>query len=60
MSGNIPTLTHGTPNKTGSIAGQPVQIIDITSDHKFKLDEDALKQILYHPKAKNKKVIFLD
>ena len=57
MSGNIPTVAPATPtNKSGNIGGQPVQIIDITSDHKFKLDEEALKRILYHPKAKNRKV----
>lgn len=49
MSGNIPINLH-------SNNGQPVQIIDITKDHKFKLNEDALKSVLYHPKAKHKKV----
>jgi hypothetical protein len=51
MSGHIPiSASHA-----GS-AGQPIQIIDITKEHKFKLDEDALKKILSHPKAKYKKV----
>ena len=55
MSGNIPTISSG-GGGLSSGTGQPIQIIDITRDHKFKLDEDALKSILYHPKAKNKKV----
>ena len=41
----------------GSFAsGHPIQIIDITADHKFKLNEENLQTILNHPKAKTKKV----
>jgi hypothetical protein len=54
MSGNIPAVSGGGITHNGP--GQPIQIIDITKDHKFKLDEDALKSILFHPKAKNKNV----
>jgi atlastin len=34
----------------------PVQILDITSEHRFKLNEESLLSILNHPKARNKKV----
>lgn len=64
MSGTIPTgggggsgnVDHHNTSSSGVQGGHPIQIIDITKDHKFKLDEDALKSILYHPKAKSKKV----
>ena len=68
MSGTIPTSGgDGVNRATGDTHannvgvthtgdGRPVQIIDITNDHKFKLNEDALKRILYHPKIKHKKV----
>lgn len=36
--------------------GHPIQIIDITNDHKFKLNEDNLQLILNNPKARMKKV----
>jgi atlastin len=36
--------------------GRPVQIVDITSDHKFKLNEENLLSILNHPKARMRKV----
>lgn len=39
-----------------STAG-PVQIVTITDDHKFVLDEKKLKDILYHKRAQGKKVI---
>ncbi|CAF0846219.1 unnamed protein product, partial [Didymodactylos carnosus] len=35
---------------------RPVQIVTITEDHKFVLDEKKLKEILYHHKAHGKKV----
>jgi hypothetical protein len=38
-----------------STAG-PVQIVSITDDHKFILDEKKLKDILYHKRAQGKKV----
>ncbi len=34
----------------------PVQIVTITEDHKFILDEKKLKQILFHRRAVGKKV----
>jgi hypothetical protein len=34
----------------------PVQIVSITDDHKFILNEEKLKEILYHPRAQDKKV----
>lgn len=34
----------------------PIQIVSITEDHKFVLDEKKLKQILFHKRAKGKKV----
>ena len=34
----------------------PVQIVTITPDHKFILDEKKLKEILYHRRAQGKKV----
>ena len=34
----------------------PVQIVSITEDHKFVLDEKKLKEILYHKRAQGKKV----
>lgn len=34
----------------------PVQIVTITDDHKFVLDEKKLKEILYHRRAQGKKV----
>ena len=34
----------------------PVQIVSITEDHKFVLDEKKLKEILYHRRAQGKKV----
>merc|ERR1712127_1044647 len=45
---------------TGSIGnsggGYPVQIVDITKEHKFCLNEDNLQAIINHPKARMKKV----
>jgi len=43
-------------SSSASGMGQPVQIVDITADHKFKLNEDKLQTILNHPKARMKKV----
>jgi hypothetical protein len=34
----------------------PVQIVTITEDHKFVLDEKKLKEILFHKRAQDKKV----
>ena len=34
----------------------PVQIVSITDDHKFVLNEKKLKEILYHKRAQGKKV----
>lgn len=39
-----------------SAAAGPVQIVSITEDHKFVLDEKKLKEILYHRRAQGKKV----
>ncbi|CAF3265507.1 unnamed protein product [Rotaria sp. Silwood2] len=36
--------------------GHPVQIVTLTEDHKFKLDQDELKKILYHELAIGKKI----
>jgi hypothetical protein len=47
-------------SSTSGGAGHPIQIVDITSDHKFKLNEDNLQTILNHPKARMKKVILLN
>ena len=60
MSGRIPS-TSGDNQMNSSFsssnnAGHPVQIVDITSDHKFKLNEDNLQSILNHQKARMKKV----
>lgn len=37
------------------VAG-PVQIVSITDDHKFVLDEEKLKKILKHPRVQDKRV----
>ncbi|CAF0968670.1 unnamed protein product [Brachionus calyciflorus] len=60
MSGRIPT-TEDTMNTSFSSSntpsmGHPIQIIDITEDHRFKLNEENLQSILNNPKAKLKKV----
>jgi atlastin len=61
MSGRIPS-TSGDNNLNQmntsftSGGGRPIQIVDITNDHKFKLNEENLQQILSHPKARMKKV----
>ena len=34
----------------------PVQIVSITDDHKFVLDEEKLKKILFHPRVQDKRV----
>ncbi len=39
-----------------SLSAGPVQIVSITEDHKFVLDEKKLKEILYHKRAQGKKV----
>jgi hypothetical protein len=39
-----------------SSSAGPVQIVSITEDHKFVLDEKKLKQILFHKRAIGKKV----
>ncbi len=39
-----------------SSSAGPVQIVSITQDHKFVLDEKKLKEILYHKRAQGKKV----
>lgn len=36
--------------------GHPVQIIDVTKEHRFMLNEENLKSVLNHPKARMKKV----
>jgi atlastin len=41
---------------SGGVAGHPVQIVDITTDHRFKLNEENLLSILNHPKARMRKV----
>lgn len=57
MSGRIPTEeTMNTSFSSQPGSGHPIQIIDITEDHKFKLNEENLQLILNHPKAKLKKV----
>jgi len=64
MSGRIPsTSSNNNTNMNTSInsisinsGGCPVQIVDITVEHKFKLNEDNLLGILNHPKARMKKV----
>ncbi len=39
-----------------SSSAGPVQIVSITEDHKFVLDEKKLKKILFHKRAIGKKV----
>jgi hypothetical protein len=39
-----------------SSSAGPVQIVTITEEHKFVLDEKKLKQILFHKRAIGKKV----
>ncbi|CAF1236191.1 unnamed protein product [Rotaria sp. Silwood1] len=39
-----------------SSSAGPVQIVSITEDHKFELDEKKLKQILFHRRAIGKKI----
>lgn len=56
MSGRIPEEMMNTSFSSTPGTGKPIQIIDITEDHKFKLNEDNLQSILSHPKAKQKKV----
>jgi len=58
MSGRIPSIdNHQLMNSSFSSTGHgPLQIVDITKDHKFKLNEDNLLSILNHPKARMKKV----
>ena len=41
-----------------SSSAGPVQIVSITDDHKFVLDEKKLKDILYHKRTQGKKVSF--
>lgn len=67
MSGKIPS-TNSSSNLLNSSSimntsgtspggtGRPIQIVDITNDHKFKLNEENLQSILNHPKARMKKV----
>jgi hypothetical protein len=37
-------------------SGGPIEVVSITEDHKFVLDEKKLRQILYHKRAIGKKV----
>jgi hypothetical protein len=39
-----------------STSAGPVEIVSITDDHKFVLDEKKLKDILYHKRIQGKKV----
>ena len=55
MSGRIPN-TMNTSINSSSAQGRPIQIIDITKEHKFELNEEALLSILSNPRAKSKKV----
>lgn len=63
MSGEIPSNTSGVEelsmnNNSTSIqgdGGHPIQIVDITDEHKFQLNEENLKSILHHPLARNRK-----
>ena len=48
------SFTSSAAGQTGM--GRPVQIVDITADHKFKLNEENLLSILNHPKARMRKV----
>ncbi len=41
---------------SSSTSAGPVQIVSITDDHKFVLDEPKLKQILFHKRAVGRKV----
>jgi hypothetical protein len=72
MSGRIPSTSSSSGLNTsisnmmnssglnasgiGLSGAHPLQIIDITKDHKFKLNEENLLSILNHPKARMKKV----
>lgn len=42
-----------------STSAGPVQIVTITEDHKFVLDEKKLKKILFHKQAVGKKVFYI-
>ena len=35
----------------------PIKIVDLDDDHSLVLNEKNLKSVLYHPKARNKKVV---
>ncbi|KAI0980188.1 hypothetical protein GJ496_004807 [Pomphorhynchus laevis] len=39
--------------------GHPIQIVDLTDDHSFELNEDHLRDILFHPDCKSKKVVVI-
>ncbi len=67
MSGRIPSTsssrdlntsmnTSNSSTHSGANGGYPVQIVDITKDHTFCLNEDNLQSILNHPRARMKKV----
>lgn len=51
-------MTNASSN-SGALGGHPIQIVDITSDHKFKLNEENLQSVLNNPKARMKKVSVL-
>ena len=56
-SSNLNTSMNTSTSSVGSASsGCPVQIVDITKEHKFKLNEENLQSILNHPKARMKKV----
>lgn len=64
MSGRIPstgsrdqnTSMNTSTSSTPGMGGYPVQIVDITKEHTFYLNEDNLQSILNHPRARMKKV----
>lgn len=64
MSGRIPstssrdlnTSMNTSTSSTQGTGGYPVQIVDITKEHTFYLNEENLQSILNHPRARNKKV----
>ncbi len=39
------------------LKGQPIQIVVTKDDHTFDLDEEALEELLLHPRTRDKKVV---
>ncbi|KAL7677747.1 hypothetical protein ACOME3_003984 [Neoechinorhynchus agilis] len=46
-------------NSVESIYGHPVQIVDVSPEHKFQLNEQALRSVLFQPKCRSRRVAVL-